>query len=188
MATNAKKIAAWRKSNPDDRLTAKTLREVLGVKDFRGMDFRDVDFQDADLQDADLRGADFRGADFRGADFRYADLRNANFRNVNFWEADIQGADLWSGLRVDGLRSGQATMVPTPDGWALRVGCWTGTVDDLRTMISTDEDWPEAEGAECARRRPQLMALITLCEAHMAMYDYLIPELAERWGTTKEEN
>ena len=33
------------------------------------------------------------------------------------------------------------------DHWHLRIGCWTGTTDDLRTPIAGD-DWPEAEGAE----------------------------------------
>lgn len=52
MTTNAEKITAWREANPDERLTAAIIREVLGRDDLRN----------ADLRNADLRGADLRGA------------------------------------------------------------------------------------------------------------------------------
>ena len=62
-----------------------------------------------------------------------------------------------------GLLSGDAILMPRPDGWELRVGCWTGTPDLLEDLIAGDDGWPEAEGDECARRRPGLQSLIGLC-------------------------
>ena len=107
--------------------------------------------------------------------------------------ANLSGADLrWANLSgayghvlaVDGLPSGSIRFTPTPDGWSLRVGCWVGTTDDLRTLIA-GTDWPEARSAEQDRRRPGLAALADLCDAHAAMWPDVVPALAERWGTTE---
>ena len=131
----------------------------------------------ADLRGADLRGADLRGADLRGANLRGADLRGAN----------LQGA-AGGLLAIDGLPSGSVRLAPTPDGWALRVDCWgDGTAtygpDALRDLIA-GTDWPEARGKEQDRRRPGLAALADLCDAHIAMWPDLVPDLAKQWGTT----
>ena len=98
---------------------------------------------------ANLRGADLRGANLWGANLRRADLRGANSAPAV--------------LQVAGLPSGDAILTPRPDGWELRVGCWTGTPNLLEALIADDEGWPEAEGDECARRRPGLRSLIGLC-------------------------
>ena len=43
------------------------------------------------------------------------------------------------------------------------------------------EGWPEATGAECARRRPSLTALVGLCRDHIARHPDTVAELAVRW-------
>ena len=135
------------------------------------------DLRGADLHGADLRWADLRGANLRGADLRWADLRGA----------DLNGADLRGAagglLAIDGLPSGSVRLAPTPDGWALRVGCWAGTTDGLRALIA-GTDWPEARGEEQGLRRPGLAALADLCDAHIAMWPDLVPGLAKQWGAT----
>ncbi len=140
------------------------------------------------LRDADLRGADLQGADLRDADLWGADLRGANLWDANLWDANLQGADLQGAmgdarglLSVQGLPSGRAVLFPTPAGWQLQVGCWEGTVDDLSALIASDEGWPEAEGDECAERRPGLEALIVMCRAHIAARPRVVPDLAQRW-------
>ena len=148
----------------------------------------------ADLTRANLRGANLRGADLRGADLRRAGLTRADLRRADLRGADLRGAYLWGAnlwgtyggiLAVPcGLPSGQVILVPTPDGWTLIVGCWTGTVESLRDLIATDEDWPEARGDEVARRRPILAALCDLADAHMVYHADVVPALTERWGTT----
>lgn len=111
------------------------------------------------------------------ADLSWADLS---------W-ADLAGADLTAAtggiLRIDGLPSGQVTLVPTPDGWVLDVGCWRQhTTDDLRTLIA-GTDWPEAAtSAEQDRRRPGLAAVADLCDVYAAAHPDLVPTLKERWG------
>ena len=90
-------------------------------------------------------------------------LRGANLRGAN-----LRGAD-WKGLQITGLPSGQIVLTPTSNGWGLRVGCWHGTIDDLRTLIAQDEGWPEAEGEEIALRRPGLQAALALIDAHVAL-------------------
>ena len=132
---------------------------------------------------------DLRGANLRGANLRYADLWGANLRGADLWDANLQYADLrgTSGasgvaMGVSGLPSGTSTLYPTPDGWRLTVGCWQGTPDTLRTMIASDDGWPEATGAECARRRPSLQALLALCDDHIARHPDTITDLAAKWA------
>lgn len=93
-----------------------------------------------------------------------------------FGDARVSGdAQVWSRqtcLTVAGLPSGNATLTPTRDGsHLLRVGCWSGTVSDLRTLIATDDGWPEATGDEVARRRPGLTGLADLCDTVIASWD-----------------
>lgn len=111
--------------------------------------------------------------------------------SANLLGADLRGADLSAAnlcgnseiLQITGMPSGQLILAPTCDGWQLRVGCWTGTLDELRALISQDGGWPEAEGEEITRRRPILEAALTLCEAHTALHPGLIESLVKKWGT-----
>jgi hypothetical protein len=154
-----------------------------------GADLRDADLWGANLRDANLWGADLRGADLwdadlRGANLRGADLRDANLRDANLWGADLWGADLRGGLRIDGLPSGQVTLVPTPKGWSLSIGCWrANTVAGLRDIIDGKVLPPEARGDEIERRRPGWIALAGFCEAHIAAHPGVIEALAVKWGT-----
>ena len=164
-------------------------RADLRDADLRGAYLRYADLRDADLRGANLRDADLRDADLRGADLRRADLRRADLRGADLRDADLRGANLrgTSGasgvaMGVSGLPSGDSTLYPTPDGWMLTVGCWQGTPDALRTMIASDDGWPEATGAECARRRPSLQALLALCEDHIARHPDTITDLAAKWA------
>ena len=133
---------------------------------------------DADLSWADLRWADLRGADLRGADLSWANLRGANLSGANLSGA----AQTDRVLHLQGLPSGETIFMPTPDGWHLYVGCWKGDLENFKTLIASDEGWPEASGKEVARRRPSLEAVVALCEAHMAMHPKIIGELAENWA------
>lgn len=82
-------------------------------------------------------------------------------------DAQVFGDEI---LHVTGLPSGVVTMFPTTDGWTLTIGCWSGTVDELETMIQGD-DWPESRGEEQALRRPGLEALVALCRAHVGLVE-----------------
>ena len=101
---------------------------------------------------------------------------------ANLWGANLWGADGGILAVPCGLPSGQALLIPTPGGWVFRVGCWVGTVEDLRILIATD-DWPEARGNEITRRRPILTALCDLADAHMVYHADVVPALAQKWGT-----
>ena len=136
---------------------------------------------------ADLRGANLYGADLRGADLGVACLRGAYLRGADLRGADLYGADLYGAylygfplLQVLGLPSGDAYLAPWEDGWELRVGCWTGDPDSLEQLIASDEGWPEAEGGECARRRPGLVALIAQCRAWIEMHPDAIEQAVAR--------
>ena len=153
-----------------------------------GADLTRADLTRANLRWADLTGADLTRADLTRANLRWADLRWANLRWANLRWANLRWADLTGAsggvLAIDGLPSGSARLAPTPDGWSLRVGCWVGTVEALRTLIA-GTDWPEAEGDEQDRRRPGLAAVADLCDAHAAANPDLIADLAKHWGTDK---
>ena len=158
----------------------------LSYTDLRGADLSGANLAGADLRGADLRvraslrGADLWDANLSGADLRGADLWGANLEGVNLQGANLWGA-LWDGLAFQGLPSGDALLIPTPDGWRVRVGCWAGTIDELAEMVAGDE-WPEARGKEIARRRPGLEAWIAQCRAHIAANPNVVPDLAEKWG------
>ena len=154
----AERITAWRQMNPKKQLTFDLLLEICDV---------------THLWRADLTGANLWRANLTGANLTYADLTGANLTGANLSGADLRGANLgeahWNGLQITGLPSGQLILSPTPDGWELHVGCWTGTIDDLRTLVAQDEGWPEAEGEEIALRRPGLQAALALIDAHVAL-------------------
>ncbi|WP_449281219.1 pentapeptide repeat-containing protein [Leucobacter sp.] len=147
-----------------------------------GANLRDADLRDANLWGADLRGADLWGANLWGANLRDADLRDANLR-----DADLRDANLWGGFRVEGLPSGQVTMVPTINGWFLRVGCWKGSREELRDLIAKDEGWPEASGDEISRRRPGLEAMLALADAHAELHADKLARVIEKWGDTAQK-
>ncbi len=142
----------------------------------------------ANLSEASLNGANLNGANLRWANLIWANLYGANLCGADLCGANLNGANLSGAsggvLAIDGLPSGSARLAPTPDGWSLRVGCWVGTVEALRTLIA-GTDWPEAEGDEQDRRRPGLAAVADLCDAHAAANPDLIADLAKRWGTDK---
>ena len=148
--------------------------------DLRGADLYGADLRWADLYGADLYGANLRGADLYGANLRGADLRGADLRGASLYEANLSGSP--AVLSLTGMPSGHGICWPTPVGWEVHVGCWTGTVDDLEQMIAGDDGWPEAEGDECARRRPSLTAWIALCRDHIARHPDTVPALAEKWS------
>ena len=156
----------------------------------RGTDLRDADLRGADLREADLYGVNLRDADLRGADLRDADLRDADLYGVNLTGINLRGANLsWAAraariLHLEGLPSGETIFMPTPTGWYLTVGCWEGNLEDFKTLIASDEGWPEARGSEVTRRRPSLQAVAALCEAHMCLYPNIIDELADKWQET----
>ena len=156
--------------------------------DLRGANLRHANLQCANLRGANLRYADLRYADLRGADLQCADLRDANLQCADLQCADLRGANLRGAnaeapcLSMQGLPSGYATLYPTRDGWLLVVGCWgPRSVDDLETLIASDDGWPEATGDEVAVRRPGLALLIGLCRDHIARHEGVVEALAERW-------
>ena len=172
-------------------------RANLSWANLRWDNLSEADMSGANLREADMRWANLSWADMHGANLREADMRWANLSWANLSEADLRGADLRGAnlrgaagglLAIDGLPSGDVRLAPTPDGWALRVGCWgDGTAtygpDALRDLIA-GTDWPQARGAEQDRRRPGLAALADLCDAHIGMWPNLVPGLAEKWGAT----
>ena len=171
----------------------------------RGANLRGANLRDANLWAADLRGANLwganlwganlRGANLRDANLRYANLRDANLRDANLWDANLRGANLrganlWGAnggiLQVTGLHPYQAVMVPTVQGWWLRIGCWQGTTQGLRDLIAKDSGWPEAHGDQITTRRPLLNALADMCDLHAANHKDALDAVMERWGTEKE--
>ena len=144
-----------------------------------GANLTGVQFFGANLYRASLRWADLTGADFRWANLRGAKLYGANLRGAKLYGADLR-VMLWSGFYVDGLHPYRCLLIPTPEGWTVTIGCWTGTVAELRTLIAGDQ-WPEASGDEIIRLRPLLVAFCDMCDVHMAAHPTVIDDLAEIW-------
>ena len=137
-------------------------------------------------------GANLRRANLRDANLSGASLWCANLRDANLRRADLSGANLWgANLRDAGVvalgatPSGNALIYPTPDGWAMCVGCWKGSPDELRSLIDQEHGWPEASTtAERAHRRPYLALVLAHADLVMAEHPDLVPALAERWGAS----
>ena len=174
----------------------------LRYSDLSGAQFIRANLRRARLSVTNLRDANFHGADLGGATLRYTDLssaymyrtdlRNTDLRHANLYDVDLYDADLrhaqLTGLLIDGLPSGHLIFIPTPDGWYLTVGCWEGTTDELREMISKDNGWPEARGKEISLRRPMLEAMASACDSYAAANPDAVADVkraADRW---KEQN
>ena len=158
-------------------------RANLSFADLGSADLSFADLSSADLSFADLSSADLRSADLRSADLRSADLRSANLRS-----ADLRST---SCLSVTGLPSGHAILAPLPTGWRLTVGCWSGTITELRELITRDEGWPEAEGDQIIARRPMLAALADMCDAWVVDNTDILGRVQETWtpeGERREPN
>lgn len=51
-----------------------------------------------------------------------------------------------------------------------QIGCWAGTLSELRKMI-TGSDWPSgADGYTRDRYRPRILAATDLCEQQLALW------------------
>ncbi|MDU5809264.1 MAG: pentapeptide repeat-containing protein [Finegoldia magna] len=162
--------------------------EIIREARYRGEtpNLRKADLRGANLRKADLYGSNLRGADLHEADLRGANLHLANLRGANLYGVDLRGANLygrlWDGLCIDGIHPYRCLLIPTPDGWRVTIGCWSGTVAELRSLIASDDGWPEATGEQAAERRPLLSAFCDLCDTHMAAHPGVIDNLAARWS------
>ena len=155
-------------------------RANLHGADLSGADLHRASLYGADLYGADLHGADLHGADLYGADLHGADLREADLSGANLHGANLHRAGI---LHIDGLPSGSATLIPEPDGWVLQIGCWRGTITELREMIARDDGWPEAVGAQIVERRPMLAALADMADAWAAVNQLLLERVRKLHGT-----
>lgn len=170
---------------------AKGERPNLRHANLRHADLAGMDLLGADLRFADLRFSDLWGANLREANLRYADLRVADLRHTALWDADLRGAILHKAnlpsasggiLQINNIQSGPFTAIPTPDGWHITIGCWSGTPEDLRALCdSPDEEWPQARGEERLKREPLIRAALALLDAHVAYHDGVIENLREKW-------
>ncbi|CAB0896049.1 pentapeptide repeat-containing protein [Corynebacterium diphtheriae] len=153
--------------------------------DLRGANLRGADLREADLWGADLRGATLQGANLRGADLRFANLRDAELWGAELWGANLRGANLynciWDGLQITQPPYGQVILTPTCKGWWMSIGCWDGTPEELKTLISKDEGGIEA-GDENHLPCSYLEAVFALCEAYMKDNAKIIDDLKGIWG------
>ncbi|AEX67320.1 hypothetical protein CDC7B_1124 [Corynebacterium diphtheriae C7 (beta)] len=153
--------------------------------DLCGADLCGADLRDVDLRFANLRDVDLRGANLRDVDLRFANLRFANLRSAELWGANLRGANLynciWDGLQITQPPYGQVILTPTCKGWWMSIGCWDGTPEELKTLISKDEGGIEA-GDENHLPCSYLEAVFALCEAYMKDNAKIIDDLKGIWG------
>lgn len=168
----------------------------LASVNLTGADLWDADLWDSDMTDADLTRANMAEADLTGAILWEANLQNANLAGADLREAGLRNANLsktylrhanlsgatGSVAQINNLYPYPATLQPTPDGWYARVGCWYGTLEELRDISTSEDDWPEATGDERERRRPLLQAMLDVFGVHVKNHPDLIDKLHEYWG------
>ena len=146
------------------RVGSRTLYRVRALRDIPGWGVRAGDL--GGFVEAERNLSQFGEAWVSGAARVFDNARVFGNARVS-GNARVFGTEI---LYVTGLPSGIVTMFPTTDGWTLTIGCWSGTVDELETMIQGD-DWPESRGEEQALRRPGLEALVALCRAHVGLVE-----------------
>lgn len=184
--TNAK---LWDANLKDANLWGTNLRDAY---------MADANLTKANLMDAHLRGVNLWGADLTSANLLGANLMDADLTNANLTDADLTGANLTYSTggvaQINNLYPYPATLQPTPNGWYVRLqptlsgwyvlaSGWCGPLEELReiTTSNNDDDWPEALGEECERRRPLLQAILSVFDAHVANHPDIINELNDLW-------
>lgn len=142
----------------------------------------------AGVAHANLTDTDLRDAILCHANVYHSDLSGANMSGSNLRGVDLRGVDLTDtevcGLFADGLPSGNLAFIPTPEGWILTIGCWTGTTHTLREMIAKDTGWPEAEGEQITVRRPMLEAMAAACDTYASVHPNAVADVkatTDRW-------
>lgn len=167
----------------------RNIRPSLYDADMRDVDLSDLDLSKVFLYRANLRGAFFSGTNLSGASLPWADMSFADLRGANLDGADLHETNLSWALGVVPLGhtpSGPARIVPLSNGtWWLTVGCWSGTTDNLRTLIAGD-DWPEAVGIERDLRRPVLESLADHADNLANYHSDWLDAVVKRWGASDE--
>lgn len=175
----------------------------LSYLDLSGVDLSGSNMSYSNLARANLRGTDLAHTNLHCANLAYSNLRSSILTRANLSYADLSSAILTNailyhanltgvkmcGLFLKGLPSGRLSFIPTPEGWHLAIGCWEGTVDELRVMIAEDHGWPEARGEEIAMRRPVLKAMAATCEAFAATNHHALADVratADQWEKTND--
>lgn len=204
MLTNAEKIEIWREQHhPGVRITESSLKEILEVDTLRHIDLAGANLHMADLAGADLCGADLQRANLSCADLMQANLYRADLYRANLRAADAHGIDLEmanlsktnliganlcpaemsGGITFTGLLPGSGYLVPTPTGWEITIGCWKSKpFEDFRAAIKGEAEWPIPEWLEQKSHRPTFVALLPLCEAHIAAHPDAVSDLAKIHG------
>ena len=160
-----------------------TVHEALEDAVSAGSDLRGSNLSYSDLRCSDLRCSDLRCSDLRYSDLRGSDLSCSNLSGSNLSYSNLSYSDTC--LSVTGMPSGHAILAPLPEGWRLAIGCWSGTVTELRELIGRDDDWPEATGEQIVVRRPILTALADMCDAWTAAKHDVLKEIQTKWATTE---
>ena len=145
-----------------------TVREALEEAVAAGSNLRYSNLSYSNLSYSNLSGSDLSGSDLSGSDLSGSDLRGTTC------------------LSVTGLPSGHAILAPLPEGWRLTIGCWNGTVPELRELIAKDTGWPEASGEQIAARRPMLTALADMCDAWTATNGIALQQVQDKWAPKVE--
>lgn len=186
------------KTDADVRRRLKEGHSDLSSENLSGLNLRSLDFNKSHLLDvtaqetmfcrstfhyARLDRADLTDACFCYTSLRGADLRGANLTGVNFQGANLTST-LWYGLHLSGLPSGDVYFYPTPGGWVLKVGCWSGQpLELLKIAESKDpEDWPGANSLRKIEQRfRSLLGLVDICIDHVDRNHFAVEDLKEMW-------
>lgn len=106
----------------------------------------------------------------------------SDFKDVYF--ARLKEFDRWlASVKAETLRDAAREILSiASDPWDK----YTPAARWLRASANRIEDraeWPEAHGEEREFRRPMLVAVLALCEAHIAQQPAdIITKLADKWG------
>lgn len=97
----------------------------------------------------------------------YGDVLIPGYAQV-FGNAQISEYDRVLTAMIYTTQPMHATAFFQKDGsWHVRVGCWSGSIPELRALAESDE-WIDTPPDEVDEARPELLAFVALCEARAA--------------------
>ena len=182
--------------------------------DMSDVEALDADFEGSDLRDASLHGinaqlsrfvqCDMRGVNAESANFDNADLSMANACGANLHRAKTNSTTFYDTMLFDAVLNDDIhhgalycanvdaltipeiplTFLPTHQGWLVRSGSWSATVDEFRALIASDNLVEATFIDDGPGLVPTLVATADLCDAFAAARPDAVAKVcaaAEKW-------
>ncbi|WP_083912332.1 pentapeptide repeat-containing protein [Corynebacterium mastitidis] len=144
-------------------------------------DLSGLDLSGLNLSEMDLSWSTFEGSNCEDLDFSESNISSCNFYNDNLSGAVLYNTNLhgtyWIGLVIERIFGDTFYLIPTPSGWEIQVGTFSGSPENLYPGNIRASDFSIDE----KKMREGIEAIHSLCELHMRNNAQLMEELRQHW-------